>query len=69
MNKFLISIIIIAVTFLLLVSLLLNASFYFYTDEIRSLTSQCNDRDGEVKLEIHNNLSGSYSFECKLNNN
>ena len=55
----------------ILVPLLLVASFltigtsYFNTKEINTLSSQCYENDGEVILEIHNNLTSKYSFECK----
>ncbi|MFG6146929.1 hypothetical protein [Halobacillus sp. B23F22_1] len=64
-NKYFISASIVLVTLLLVVSFLLMTSSYFNTKEINRFTSQCYDHGGEVILEIHNNFTNDYSFECK----
>ncbi|MCM3712412.1 hypothetical protein [Sporosarcina luteola] len=38
---------------------------YYHNSEINLLLTDCYKNGGEVILEIHNNLTGSYSFECK----
>ena len=38
---------------------------YFHTKEINALITGCYENGGEVILEIHNNVTSSYSFECK----
>ncbi|WP_419958344.1 hypothetical protein [Psychrobacillus psychrotolerans] len=47
------------------VSFITHTHSYFNTKEINLLITSCYENDGEVKLEIHNNLTSSYSFECK----
>ena len=55
----------ILVILLLVVSFLVISTSYFNTKEIRLLTSGCYENSGEVLIEIHNNLTSKYSFECK----
>ena len=55
----------ILVTLLLVASFFTIATSYFNTKEINTLSSQCYENDGEIILEIHNNLTSKYSFECK----
>ncbi|MFG6115852.1 hypothetical protein ACGTN9_11720 [Halobacillus sp. MO56] len=57
---------IISVTFLLAFSFFIIISSYFNSKEIGEFTAQCYDHGGEVILEIHNNLTSSYSFECNM---
>lgn len=52
-------------TFLLVVFFLVISTSYLNTKEIRLLTSGCYENRGEVIIEIHNNLTSAYSFECK----
>lgn len=40
-------------------------SSYFNTKEINLLTSGCTKAGGASTLEIHNNITSEYSFECK----
>ncbi|WP_085507617.1 hypothetical protein [Thalassobacillus devorans] len=65
-SKFLLGVTIISVTFLLLFSFFIITSSYFHSKEIGEFTAQCYERGGEVLLEIHNSLTSSYSFECKM---
>jgi hypothetical protein len=55
----------IAVVILLGISSLTMVSSYFNTTEINFASAQCYQYGGEVHLEIHNNLTSKYSFECK----
>ena len=64
-NKNIINISWIIITLLLVASLLTLASSYFNTKEISTVTSQCYENGGEPILEIHNNITSEYSFECK----
>jgi hypothetical protein len=64
-NKYFIGISWILATLLLVVSFLVISTSYFNTQEIRLMTSECNENSGEVIIEIHNNLTNEYSFECK----
>ena len=64
-NKHFIGILSILVTLLLVASFLTISTSYFNTKEINTLSSQCYENGGEVILEIHNNLTSEYSFECK----
>ena len=64
-NKNIISISWILITLLLVTSVLTLASSYFNTKEISSVTSQCYENGGEPIVEIHNNITSNYSFECK----
>jgi hypothetical protein len=41
------------------------ASSYFNTSEINLAITRCYEIGGEVILEIHNNFTSEYSFECK----
>ena len=43
---------------------LIIATSYMNTKEIRTITSKCNENNGVATLEIHNNLTNRYSFEC-----
>ncbi|MER2010536.1 MAG: hypothetical protein ABS939_24190 [Psychrobacillus sp.] len=45
--------------------LIIVTSSYFNTKEINLLTSGCTEAGGASTLEIHNNLTSDYSFECK----
>ena len=47
------------------VAFLTIASSYFNTTEINLASTRCYEVDGEVILEIHNNFTSAYSFECK----
>lgn len=47
------------------VSFITHTYSYFNTKEINLLSTRCYEIGGEVKLEIHNNLTSDYSFECK----
>ncbi|WP_342429701.1 hypothetical protein [Neobacillus sp. FSL H8-0543] len=64
-NKYLNGIPWVLITLLLVVCFLIIASSYFNTKEISSVTSQCYENGGEAILEIHNNITNKYSFECK----
>jgi hypothetical protein len=64
-SKYFIGISWILATLLLVVSFLVVSTSYFNTQEIRLLTSGCYENSGEVLIEIHNNLTNEYSFECK----
>jgi hypothetical protein len=64
-NKYFSAVLWIIAISLLVVSLLTHASSYFNTKEINLLSTQCYENDGEVILEIHHNITGEYSFECK----
>jgi len=50
---------------LLVLSFLTHVNSYFNTKEINLFSTQCYENEGEVILEIHNNITGEYSFECK----
>lgn len=50
---------------LLGVSFILHTYSYFNAKEINLLITGCYENDGEVILEIHNNLTSNYSFECR----
>ncbi|EPD52115.1 hypothetical protein MHH33_13240 [Paenisporosarcina sp. FSL H8-0542] len=41
------------------------SSSYFNTSEINLASTRCYEIGGEVILEIHNNFTSEYSFECK----
>ncbi|RRN67894.1 hypothetical protein EI200_21055 [Peribacillus simplex] len=47
------------------VAFLTSASSFFNTKEINLASTRCSEIGGEVILEIHNNLTSEYSFECK----
>lgn len=47
------------------VAFLIIASSYFNTSEINLASTRCNEVGGEGILKIHNNLTSTYSFECK----
>ncbi|MFJ8235519.1 hypothetical protein ACIQ34_07190 [Ureibacillus sp. NPDC094379] len=64
-NKYLTSVLWILVLALFVLSFLMHAYSYFNTKEINLFSSQCYEKEGEVILEIHNNLTSEYSFECK----
>ncbi|AXI00351.1 hypothetical protein DV702_11850 [Sporosarcina sp. PTS2304] len=64
-HKYGTSILLIGITLLLVVSLLLASTSYFNTKEIEALSSQCHENGGEVSIEIHNDFTSSYSFECR----
>ena len=46
------------------VAFLTIASSYFNTTEINLAITHCYENKGEVVLEIHNNFTHAYSFEC-----
>lgn len=50
---------------ILTVAFLTIASSYFNTKEINLASTLCYEVGGEVILEIHNNFTSAYSFECK----
>lgn len=58
---------VVTLTILLLISLLVIASSYFNSEQIRSLSAQCLENNGAIFLEIHNPITNDYSFECKEN--
>ena len=64
-NKHFIGISSILVILFLVASFLTIATSYFNTKEISTLSSHCYENGGEVIVEIHNNLTNEYSFECK----
>jgi hypothetical protein len=64
-NRYFIGVSWILATLLLVVSFLIISTSYMNTQEIRLLTSGCYENSGEVLIEIHNNLTSDYSFECK----
>ena len=64
-NKYFIGILWILVTLLLVAHFLVISTGYLNTKEISLLASQCYENSGEVIIEIHNNLTNKYSFECK----
>ncbi len=50
---------------LVVVALVLTISTsYFNTKELNNIATQCYENNGVAKLEIHNNLTNRYSFEC-----
>jgi hypothetical protein len=55
----------ILVSALFVVAFLTIESSYFNTKEINLASTRCYEIGGEVILEIHNNLTSEYSFECK----
>lgn len=59
------NVIILLSVLLLTITVLIISMNYFNTKEINTFTSQCYKNKGAVKLEIHNNLTGRYSLECK----
>lgn len=46
-------------------AILMITTSYYHNSEINLLLTGCYKNGGEAILEIHNNLTGSYSFECK----
>lgn len=64
-NRYFIGVLWILVTLLFVVSFLVISTSYMNTQEIGLLTSGCYENSGEVLIEIHNNLTSDYSFECK----
>ncbi|WP_301107454.1 hypothetical protein [Sporosarcina sp.] len=64
-NKYVTGVVMIGVTLLLVVSLLIAGTSYFNTKEISALSSQCHENGGEETIEIFNNLTSEYSFECR----
>ena len=50
---------------LLVVALVLTISTsYLNTKELNNISTKCYENNGVAKLEIHNNLTNRYSFEC-----
>ncbi|WP_186577930.1 hypothetical protein [Aquibacillus kalidii] len=64
-NKNLVGLSMIIMLLIIVVSFLVISFGYFNTKEISLLTSRCNEIGGKAILEIHNNFTSSYSFECK----
>ena len=64
-NKYFTAVLWILVLALVGVSFLMHAYSYFNTKEINLLSTLCYENEGKVILEIHNNLTGEYSFKCK----
>jgi hypothetical protein len=64
-NKYFIGISWALSTLLLVVCVLTIASSYFNTKVISSVTSKCYENGGVAILEIHNNITSEFSFECK----
>ena len=46
-------------------SIALHVEKYFNLKEIKLASSRCYEAGGEVIVEIYNELTGSYYFECK----
>lgn len=64
-NKYFTGVLLIGITLLLVASLLIASASYFNTKEIGALRSQCHENGGEEIVEIHNDLTSNYSFECR----
>lgn len=64
-NKYVAGTVLIAITLLLVVSLLIAGTSYFNTKEISALSSQCHENGGEETIEIYHRLTSEYSFECR----
>jgi hypothetical protein len=64
-NRHIIGFLAIIVMFLLVVSFITITASYFNSQEIGSASTQCYENGGKVILEIHNNFTNKYSFECK----
>lgn len=64
-NKYFTGVLLILVMVLFGFAFLTIAYSYFNTSEINLLITGCYEIDGEVILEIHNNFTSEYSFECK----
>ena len=64
-NKHFTGVLLILVMALLGVAFLMITYSYFNTKEINLLITGCYENGGEAILEIHNNLTSNYSFECK----
>lgn len=47
------------------VCLIMLTDNYFNNQQINLLLTGCSKNGGEAILVIHNNFTGSYSFECK----
>ncbi|WP_400162600.1 hypothetical protein ACAF76_003145 [Brevibacillus sp. TJ4] len=59
------AVLVIALVLVAVASFLLITYSYLNTKEIRSLTAQCYEEKGTVLLEIHNDVTSSYSFACQ----
>lgn len=64
-NKFFIATVTTFVGVLCIGSGLVASESYFNNKEINNLTTQCLQNGGESVLEIYNDLTHEYSFECK----
>ncbi|CDQ20040.1 hypothetical protein BN982_02352 [Halobacillus karajensis] len=64
-NKIVLGFTFIILLLLIAVLIMVISYGYFNTKEINLLTSRCNEVGGESVLDIHNNLTSTYSFECK----
>ena len=64
-NKYFTGVLWILVIVLFGVSFLTHAYSYFNTKELNIFSTLCYENRGEVILEIHNNLTGDYSFVCE----
>ncbi len=64
-NKYITGALLILFTALLVVAFLMITDSYFNTKEINLLVTGCYESGGEIILEIQNNLTSNYSFECK----
>ena len=64
-SKHFVGVLWILATFLLVAFFLVISISYFNTKEINAFTSGCYENGGEVILEIHDNITSKYSFECK----
>lgn len=64
-NKYFKGVLLILVMVLFGFTFLTIAYSYFNTSEINLLITGCYEIGGEVILEIHNNFTTEYSFECK----
>jgi hypothetical protein len=64
-NRYFIGFSLVLATLSIVVCVLTIVSSYFNTKEISSVTSQCYENGGVAILEIHNNITSEFSFECK----
>lgn len=64
-NKHFIRVLLILVMALFGVAFLTITYSYFNTTEINLAITGCYEIGGKVILEIHNNFTSEYSFECK----
>ena len=63
-SKFVFSFTLVVVAVLFTSSLLVASASYFNNKEIETLTIKCYENNGKPTLEINNELTNNYSFEC-----